>query len=79
MAGNVWEWCRDWLAPYDALSVTDPLGPSAPPKQPGARVLRGGSFRDSGEDLRAAFRIDRPPDMGNLIIGFRLVSSRLRR
>ena len=38
--GNVWEWCEDWKADYQAGAITDPKGPVT-----GAyRVLRGGSF-----------------------------------
>ena len=40
MLGNVWEWCKDYLAPYPTGAVTDPQGP------PSAfhRVVRGGCF-----------------------------------
>ena len=43
-----------------------------------ARVLRGGSFDDDEDYLRAAFRVRLVPDYRDDDIGFRLVSSRLR-
>ena len=57
MAGNVWEFCRDW---YDSNQIY--------------RVLRGGSWNGSADDLRAASRFNIiPTGSSNNGRGFRCV------
>ncbi|OWK38600.1 bifunctional serine/threonine-protein kinase/formylglycine-generating enzyme family protein [Fimbriiglobus ruber] len=67
MAGNCWEWCSDWYEAYDATTV-DPRGPESG----SSRVYRGGSWNNSAEDCRAAYRNRFTPPNVRSILGFRL-------
>ena len=74
MAGNVWEWVNDWFAPDYYQSQTswhNPLGPS--PKV--GRVLRGGSWNDSGGVTRSTFRLGYYPMDWYAFYGFRCAAS----
>ncbi|MDO8586911.1 MAG: formylglycine-generating enzyme family protein [Armatimonadota bacterium] len=65
MAGNVREWCQDWLVSY--------AGSSCPVDYTGSyRVLRGGGWYDSVYDYRCAYRYYMEPYYANFDIGFRL-------
>jgi iron(II)-dependent oxidoreductase len=68
LIGNVWEWTRDWYAPYDG---------EAPPDIAGRfRVLRGGAWNSDASRLSATYRLAYDPDFrfsGNG--GFRCVRS----
>lgn len=54
MAGNVWEWVFDVYDAnyYQNSSKKNPTGPTSS----GSHVLRGGSYWDSGDALRTAYR-----------------------
>lgn len=69
MAGNVQEWCWDWLSSiyYASSPAENPTGPASG----SGRVLRGGAW-DWGPDVaRCAYRPGNPPDVESSGMGFR--------
>jgi formylglycine-generating enzyme required for sulfatase activity len=71
MAGNVYEWCWDWIDPVIyPYTQDDPTGASSGVR----RASRGGSWSNSAVDLRSAIRgFIYPSDRGDGAFGFRLV------
>ncbi|MBA4189503.1 MAG: hypothetical protein C0467_16060 [Planctomycetaceae bacterium] len=68
MHGNVWDWCRDGYGNYSSSEQADPKGSS----NEEYRVLRGGSWRSTPVNCRAAYRLRLGPANRNNFIGFRV-------
>jgi formylglycine-generating enzyme required for sulfatase activity len=69
MHGNVWEWTRDWYAPYPAGPVTAPRGAA----EGALKVIRGGSWAFGADSARSACRYHHAPHHWGYSLGFRLV------
>ena len=68
---GVWEWTADWYASnaYEGGEAVDPRGPETGQK----RVLRGGSFDNTPDQLRVSERHTELPVTPSPYIGFRCV------
>ena len=67
MHGNVSEWCNDWWGSYHGDAV-DPNGP----QKGSLRDARGGSWGNSAQICRSAYRSNFAPDKRSFFLGLRL-------
>jgi formylglycine-generating enzyme required for sulfatase activity len=69
LAGNVWEWVSDWFdAEFFTEEIfTNPIGPD----KGEAKVVRGGSWFDTGNFMATTIRFPSSPDNADKTIGFR--------
>jgi sulfatase modifying factor 1 len=72
VAGNLWEWVNDWYDPdyYENSPAANPAGPDSGDN----KVVRGGSWFDTGNFTSTIVRFPAPPDESGDSIGFRCAS-----
>jgi formylglycine-generating enzyme required for sulfatase activity len=69
MAGNVWEWCLEFLQPLSGRPKRNPRGAAVGTQ----RVCRGGSWKSRFSNLRTTARSSNAPNHSSNDLGFRIV------
>lgn len=72
MAGNVYQWTRDWYA-TGARAAENPAGPA----EGSERVIKGGSFIEGIESIRSANRDRYEPAYSSFLFGFRCATEEM--
>jgi formylglycine-generating enzyme len=71
LSGNVAEWVLDWYREgYNPTDILNPTGPATQVDGQG-RVVRGGSYNDSAEEIRGGYRTH--SSVPQSTIGFRCI------
>jgi formylglycine-generating enzyme required for sulfatase activity len=75
MAGNVWQWCRDWFSDDFYQRPESREANSVNSVETGVRSERGGSWVGPIELCRTTYRRGRVPNARGRCLGFRCISS----
>jgi formylglycine-generating enzyme required for sulfatase activity len=70
VTGNVLEWCWDWYAP-DYYANSPAIDPRGPGPGDGTRLMLGGSWSDTADSLRLAYRNFEFPSYHQTNLGLR--------
>jgi formylglycine-generating enzyme required for sulfatase activity len=70
--GNVWNWCQDETLNYPRRNSAQPNLDILRIDASSSRNMRGGSFFSHAPYVRASYRNDGPPDIGDSSVGLRV-------